>query len=208
MTVKMIMTLTSFVVDRTAAKALQLPALRMHERVAYRFRINLRAHQPDHARGLIGSDAGTSGKRHERALFGEDTVVSEREVWWPARRMLRLRLSLLQTVLMALLAVMWFADNRVLPGLLGLVGAVLAACIAFDAARRRVETDVDGIWIVGPFKSRFVAAADIAEIRPNARGAFADRLVAVTSAGEILDLPLPATSDIAAAWTRPDQPDH
>lgn len=131
----------------------------------------------------------------------------QRQVWWPPRRSLRLRAYLGQTVFYPALGVIWLLDGDRLPALLALVGAMVAAMLAWDVARCRVVTDANGLRIVGPFRSRYLANEEVAELRPNARAPWADQLVVVTRDREVVDLHLAPTSDILSTWPDRNEPD-
>jgi hypothetical protein len=124
------------------------------------------------------------------------------ENWWPPKRRLRLVAALVQTVAAGTAAALKLADGELPLGLLTLAVAVCGAFLALDAARTRVETNAEGLRVVTAFSSTRIPWPEIAELRPNARAPWADRLVVVKQSGDIVKLPIPPTDEVIHRWTR------
>lgn len=127
--------------------------------------------------------------------------VEKRETWWPPRRRLRLAVFLAQTVLAGSSAALQLANGRRL-GILALVVAVFGAFLALEATRSRVETDAAGLRVVGMVTATWIPWPEIAEVRPDARPPWGDRLVVVKRDGDIVKLPLPPMDEVVERWKR------
>lgn len=127
--------------------------------------------------------------------------MEKREIWWPPRRRLRLAVFLAQTVLAGSSAALQLADGRRL-GILALIVAVFGALLALEAARSRVETDAAGLRVVRMITATWLPWPDVAEIRPDARPPWGDRLVVVKRDGDLVKLPLPLMDEVVERWKR------
>ncbi|MEV5967131.1 PH domain-containing protein [Kribbella sp. NPDC051952] len=128
--------------------------------------------------------------------------MENREVSWPAKRRLRLISSGGMAGAGGISAATRLVSGEFALGVLGLLLAACGAYLLLDAARCRVETTADGLRVVGPFGATRIPWHDLAEIRPNGRAPWGDRLLAVRKDGEIVKLPLPPTDDVVNRWKR------
>lgn len=84
---------------------------------------------------------------------------------------------------------------------LGLCLVVSAGFVVWDAAVRRLDVDDGGLRLVAPFRSRRIRWEDVSEVRPDAHGPWATRLVAVRRDGEVLSLPVaPTDTELVERW--------
>jgi hypothetical protein len=127
--------------------------------------------------------------------------VDDRELWWPENRR-GLRVAGMAMGLLWLLSAVWDGwDGEWSSALLDVPGIVIAGLMVLGVNRWRVETDSQGVRVVGLFRSTFVPWSGVAEIRGNA-AAKSTYLVLVARSGKRLRLPLNPTTHrrLVALW--------
>jgi len=133
---------------------------------------------------------GTSECKGARGL---ERVVQLRR-WYPKGRKIQAVVWLVYALVSVPAGVLWLTgDGRRWMGVMYLMMAVLGGLLAWNAIRRRVEADGRGLRVIDSWRARAIAWEDIDEIRPDAQGPWATRLVVVTRDGEVVKLPLEPT---------------
>lgn len=129
-------------------------------------------------------------------------MTAEEQSWFPAWRRARLVLAALQLTVFSSLAMLWLTQGHGwLSGAFWVCAIAVGATQTADAWRRRVVADRAGVRVVGAFRTRRIAWSEVAELRPDARGTWATKLVAVRRDGHVLDVPVdPAHLDVLCRW--------